>query len=34
MNSRSKYKTKQREILLSYFETVPGVHVTASDVCE
>lgn len=29
MNSRSKYKTKQREILLSYFETVPGVHVTA-----
>ena len=34
MNSRSKYKTKQREILLGYFETVPGVHVTASDVCE
>ena len=34
MNLRSKYKTKQREILLAYFETVPGVHVTASDVCE
>ncbi len=34
MNSRSKYKTKQREILLGYFETVPGVHVTAGDVCE
>ena len=34
MNSRSKYKTKQREILLSYFETAPGVHITAGDVCE
>ena len=34
MTSRPKYKTKQREILLGYFETVPGVHVTASDVYE
>ncbi|MBQ9065454.1 MAG: transcriptional repressor [Blautia sp.] len=34
MNSRSKYKTKQREILLSYFQSVPGVHITASDVCD
>ncbi len=34
MNSRSRYKTKQREMLLDYFETVPGVHVTAGDVCE
>ena len=34
MNPRSKYKTKQREILLRYFETVPGVHFTAGDVCE
>ena len=34
MNSRSKYKTKQREILLGYFETVSGVHVTAGDICE
>ncbi len=34
MNSRSKYKTKQREILLGFFKTVPGVHVTASDICE
>ena len=34
MNTRSKYKTKQREILLGYLETVPGVHITASDVCE
>lgn len=34
MNSRSTYKTKQREILLGYFENVVGVHVTAADVCE
>ena len=34
MNPRSKYKTKQREILLDYFAKVPGVHITASDVCE
>ena len=34
MNSRSKYKTKQREILLDYFKSVPGVHITAGDVCD
>ncbi len=34
MNPRSKYKTKQREILLDYLESVPGVHITAGDVCE
>ena len=34
MNSRSKYKTKQRDLLLAYFETVPGVHITANDVCD
>ncbi len=34
MNSRSKYKTKQRDILLGYLESVPGVHITAGDVCE
>lgn len=34
MNPRSKYKTKQRKILLDYFEKIPGVHVTADDVCE
>ncbi len=33
MNSRPKYKTKQRENLLAYFETHPGVHITASDIC-
>ena len=31
---RSKYKTKQRAILLEYFESVPGVHFTAADVYE
>jgi len=34
MSSRSKYKTKQREDLLSYLKSVKGVHVTAADVCE
>jgi Fur family ferric uptake transcriptional regulator len=34
MNSRSKYKTKQSQILLEYLESVPGVHITASDVYE
>ncbi|MCR5250528.1 MAG: transcriptional repressor [Lachnospiraceae bacterium] len=34
MSSRPKYKTKQREILLSYLEGVSGVHITANDVCE
>ncbi len=33
MGSRSKYKTKQREILLRYFETIPGVHFTAAEAC-
>ncbi|MGI6237892.1 MAG: Fur family transcriptional regulator [Candidatus Excrementavichristensenella sp.] len=32
MNPRSKYKTKQLEILLGYLETIPGVHVSASEV--
>jgi len=34
MNSRSKYKTKQRDILLSFFRSKPGEHITANDVCE
>ena len=33
MNQRSKYKTRQRDILLSYLEKMPG-HVTAADVCK
>lgn len=31
---KPKYKTKQREELLSYFGEKPGVHITAGDVCE
>ena len=34
MNPRPKYKTKQRDQLLAYLETVPGRHLTAGDVCE
>ncbi len=34
MNTRCKYKTKQKEMLIEYLQTVPGVHITAADVCE
>lgn len=34
MTMKPKYKTKQREELLAYLKTVPGVHFTAADVCE
>ncbi len=34
MNSRLKYKTKQKDILIEYFKANPGVHITAGDVCE
>lgn len=34
MSTKSKYKTKQREILLDYLKTIPGVHFTAGDICE
>ena len=34
MASSSNYKTKQREIMLSYLESRPGVHITAEDVYE
>ena len=34
MNNRSKYNTRQRKLLLDYLGSVPGVHITASDVCE
>ena len=33
MNSKSVYRTKQRESLLAYLETIPGVHVTAAEIC-
>ena len=34
MNSKSKYNTRQREVLLDYLETMPGTHITVNDVCE
>ena len=33
MESRSKYRTKQREILLDYLRSGEGHHFTAHDVC-
>ena len=33
MSTRSKYKTKQREILLDYLRATSGAHITAGDVC-
>ena len=29
----SQYRTRQRQALLDYLQTVPGQHVTASDIC-
>lgn len=34
MENHSKYKTRQKEILLKYLESIPGVHITANDVCD
>ncbi|MCR5451756.1 MAG: transcriptional repressor [Lachnospiraceae bacterium] len=34
MNSKTKYKTKQRDVLLNFLENAKGSHVTAGDVCE
>ena len=31
---KSKYKTKQREILLDHLKEIPGKHFTAGDICE
>ena len=33
MNTRTKYKTKQRDILLECLAGTPGGHTTAADVC-
>lgn len=32
--SRSKYNTRQREVLLEYLKSVSGSHITAGDVCD
>lgn len=34
MDPKSKYKTKQREILINYLKTTSGGHFTAGDICE
>ena len=34
MAEKIGYKTKQREELLEYLETVPGVHITVNDMCD
>ena len=34
MAEKSGYMTKQREELMEYLETVPGVHITVNDVCD
>ena len=34
MTMKPKYKTKQREVLLSYLKDTSGRHITAGDVCE
>jgi Fur family ferric uptake transcriptional regulator len=34
MNSKGKYKTKQREDIVEYLKTVSGEHITVSDVYE
>lgn len=34
MNTKSTYKTKQKDILIEYFKSVEGKHIAASDVCE
>ncbi len=32
MDSRSKYKTRHREVILDYFVKMPGIHITAGEV--
>ena len=34
MSTRSKYNTKQKNELIQYLQSVPGIHITAADVCE
>ena len=33
MNTHSRYKTKQRDMLMDYLKAAPGVHFTAGEVC-
>ena len=34
MDQKSKYRTRQRELLLDYLKTLSGTHFTAGDICE
>ncbi|MBO4678400.1 MAG: transcriptional repressor [Lachnospiraceae bacterium] len=34
MNAKSKYNTRQKEILIKYLQNSKSAHVSASDVCE
>lgn len=34
MDQKSRYKTRQRELLLDYLKTLSGTHFTARDICE
>lgn len=34
MGNKAQYRTKQREELIAFLETIPGQHVTVSEVCE
>ena len=34
MEKKSKYNTKQRDLIISYLKTVPCKHVTAGEICE
>lgn len=33
MTQKAKYRTKQQKLLLEYLQTMPGMHITANDVC-
>lgn len=33
MDQKTKYNTKQRDLILTYLKTVPGEHITAAEIC-
>ena len=34
MNGKGQYKTKQRDEIITFLQSVPGTHVTVHDICE
>lgn len=34
MTTKTSYRTRQRELLMQYLETVPGTHITVADICD